>query len=137
MGKGKKSRPAKLPGLNLAQSRQMERKLFDQLVHAEAYKLLQEQCDNLLQQSADAFYMAAADMFHMGPGRCERFGQLAMQYLDEIATLINSDYEDDKALTYSIAKIDRRMKQICGDKFEPWEVRYGKRKRICEPGDQS
>lgn len=68
--------------------------------------------------------MAANDLFGMGPGRCEAFGQRIIKYRDEIAKLINSDYEDDQELVYAREKIDRRLRQICGNKFEPWEVRY-------------
>jgi hypothetical protein len=136
MGKsGKRRGPGKPQGMNLAQSRQRERQAFDQLVRAEAYRLLQQQADHLLQQSADAFFMAAADVFHMGPGRCEQFGQLAVEYLHEIASLVNEDYESDKDLVFAKEKIDRRMRQICGDKFQPWEVRYG-RKQADGPDGQ-
>ena len=76
------------------------------------------------QEVVDSAFMAASDVFQMGPGRCEAFGQKIIEYRDEIAKLINSDYEDDQELVYAKAKIDQRLKQICGDKFEPWEVRY-------------
>lgn len=68
--------------------------------------------------------MAANDLFKMGPGRCEEFGKRIILYRNEISDLINLDAKDDPDIIYAKAKIDERLRQICGDKFDPWEVRY-------------
>lgn len=31
---------------------------------------------------------------------------------------------DTPDMEYTKAKLDQRLKQICGDKFQPWEERY-------------
>lgn len=80
--------------------------------------------DMLQQICVDAAFMAASDVFQMGPGRCERFGQAMMEYIHEIARIMVQDAKDDPGMEYSRETVDRRMKQICGEKFEPWEVRY-------------
>lgn len=77
------------------------------------------------QMCIDATFMAANDVFQMGPGRCEAFGQAMVSYLHEMAVLMNEDGRVDKDMVYTCAKVDERLKKICGDKFEPWEVRYG------------
>lgn len=74
------------------------------------------------QMCIDAAFMAAADKFHMGTTRCEAFGQAMVDYLNEIVNTMHDDTDDAQ---YAKAKIDERLHQICGDKFQPWEERYG------------
>lgn len=81
--------------------------------------------DMLQQMCLDAAFMAAAEVFQMGPGRCETFGQAMVEYVHEIARLMVDDARDDPEMEYTKEKVDRRLRKICGDKFEPWEVRYG------------
>lgn len=125
MGKRKKRGPVKPHGMNLAQAKAYEKQVHNETVHAEAYALLQLQSDHLLQQVMDAAFMAANDVFHMGPGRCVEFGNTTLRYMREIAELINSDFDEDPDLVYSREKIDQKLHKICGENFEPWEVRYG------------
>lgn len=80
--------------------------------------------DFLQQMCIDAAFMAAADVFQMGPGRCEAFGTAMADYVNAMAKLIVSDAKDDPDMEYAREKVDRRLKQICGEKFDPWEVRY-------------
>ena len=82
--------------------------------------------DILRQMCIDSAFMAANDVFLMGPGRCEQFGQAMVDYLSEMAGMINEDGKTDNDLTYTCEKVDQRLKKICGDKFCPWEERYGK-----------
>ncbi len=124
MKKQKKHGPTKPQGLNLAQTMRLEKQVKQETIHAEAWALFRRWSNNLQQEVIDAAFMAANDMFGMGPGRCEEFGKLIISYRDEITELINTDYEDDTELVYAKAKIDQRLKQICGGKFDPWEVRY-------------
>ena len=80
--------------------------------------------DTLQQLCVDAAFLAAADVFGMGPGRCGRFGTAMMDYLHEMARLIAGDAAGDPDLEYTKETVDRRLRQICGEKFEPWEERY-------------
>lgn len=82
--------------------------------------------DILRQMCIDSAFMAANDVFQMGPGRCEQFGQAMTDYLMEMADMMNEDGKTDKDLTYTCEKVDKRLKKICGEKFQPWEERYGK-----------
>lgn len=86
--------------------------------------LFQRKMDTLQQMCVDAAFLAAADVFQMGPGRCEAFGEAMMGYLHEMARLMVDDAKDDPGMEYTKEKVDRRLRQICGEKFEPWEVRY-------------
>lgn len=38
-----------------------------------------------------------------------------------------ADQQSDLEYVYTREKVDQRLRQICGDKFEPWEVRYGEK----------
>lgn len=81
-----------------------------------------------MQLVQDAAFLAAADVFQMGPGRCEPFGAAIQTYVNEIARMMDIDQCGDAEYVYTREKVDQRLRQICGDKFEPWEVRYGERK---------
>lgn len=76
----------------------------------------------------DAAFMAANDVFHMGPSRCEAFGSAMVKYINEMAAMRVEDKKSDPQYIYTREKVDARLKQICGDKFDPWEVRYGETK---------
>lgn len=73
------------------------------------------------QMCLDAAMMAANDVFNMGPSRCEAFQAAFSKYISEIATMGSQDTAD---LEYTKDTIDRRLRQICGDKFVPWDERY-------------
>lgn len=47
-----------------------------------------------------------------------------MDYLHEMARLMVEDAWDDPNMVYTKEAVDRRLRKICGEKFEPWEVRY-------------
>lgn len=80
----------------------------------------------LRQMCIDSAFMAANDVFQMGPGRCEQFGKAMVNYLDEMCGMMIEDGKTDYDLTYTCEKVDQRLKKICGDKFYPWEERYGR-----------
>lgn len=126
MPKSKKRSPGKPRGMNLAQSRQYERQVFNGLVDAAAQEILIQRSGILQQQVIDAAFFAANDLFHLGPTRCRAFGELIVRYVHEIAVLVNSDAEDDPDISYAKGKLDQRMQRICGGNFDPWEVRYGR-----------
>lgn len=45
-------------------------------------------------------------------------------YVMEMARMIVDDAKDDPDLAYTREKVDQRLRKICGEKFDPWEVRY-------------
>lgn len=87
--------------------------------------LFHRKMDMLQQPCVDAAFLAAADVLHMGPGRCEAFGGAMMGYLSEMGRMLYDDLKDDPEFTFTRAKVDARLRQICGDRFDPWEIRYG------------
>lgn len=89
--------------------------------------LFDRKMDMVMQLTYDSAFLAAADVFHMGPGRCETFGTALNGYLTEIAEMMNEDQNGDKDYIYTKEKVDQRLKQICGEGFDPWEVRYGEK----------
>lgn len=78
----------------------------------------------LQQMCIDSAFLAASDVFRMGPGRCEAFGTAMTGYLREMAQMMLDDAKDDPELAYTREKVDGRLRQICGEKFKPWEARY-------------
>lgn len=77
-----------------------------------------------MQQMMDFVLIAAADEFGFGPDRLKRLNERAMQVATEYSTLLLEDVEGDRDFEYTKAVIDRKLKQVCGENFEPWEVRY-------------
>lgn len=63
------------------------------------------------------------EVFNLGPSRVDRFCKTFSDALTELAEMTVSDTKD---MEYTKAKLDDRLKKICGDSFQPWEVRYGK-----------
>lgn len=74
-----------------------------------------------VQIGADAAALAANEVFHMGPTRAAEFHAAYAKAYMEIVNAIN----DDSDLAF--ARLDRRLKQIFGDNFQPYNVRYGGR----------
>lgn len=73
------------------------------------------------QMCLDAAVIAANEVFNMGPSRAPAFSAAFSQALVEIAEMTVSDTPD---MEYTKTKLDQRLKQICGDNFQPWEERY-------------
>lgn len=128
MAKGKKRKPGhvpgKPPGMSLSETRKWERETFEKLVQEAANRKFKHYQRSLTQMCIDAAFMANNDEFHMGPTRCEGFGQAMVGYINEMAGMIVQDAKDDEDFVYTKTKVDQRLKQICGDKFQPWEERY-------------
>ena len=78
-----------------------------------------------LQIAQDAAMIAANEVLHMGPGRAKEFAMAFTEAVNDIGTMMFEDQQDDKEFVYTKARVDRRLKEICGENFEPWEVRYG------------
>lgn len=87
-------------------------------------KLFHEKIQMTMQIMQDAAFLAAADVFQMGPGRCEAFGAAIRDYVNEMALMMYEDQKSDPEYVYTREKVDQRLKQICGDKFQSWEERY-------------
>lgn len=58
----------------------------------------------------------------LGAKRLTQFANDLSALFDEYATIWNDDADKE----YAMAKLDDKLKQIFGDDFYPWEVRYGK-----------
>lgn len=52
------------------------------------------------------------------------FHNTFVKYANEIAEMTLADAKDDKTIDYTKGKVDGMLKELLGDKFEPWEVRY-------------
>ena len=77
-----------------------------------------------LQQAADMMLIAANEAFGFGPDRLHRLLLAYQNAWDEYADLAWDDAKADKDIEYTRAKIDEKLKQICGEHFVPWEERY-------------
>lgn len=77
------------------------------------------------QMCLDAAMIAANEVFNMGPTRCLDFVKAFNQALSEIANMTVEDGKTDKELWKTKDALDKTLKKICGENFEPWEVRYG------------
>lgn len=121
----KRGRPSKPNGMNLVAAKAHEKAIFDALVNAKAQELYNDRVQRLQQIFVDGAFIAANKVLHMGPSRCEQFGTEMIASINELAALVVNDAKDDENFEYAKAAIDRELKRICGDHFEPWEVRYG------------
>ena len=61
--------------------------------------------------------------FGFGAERLQRFNAAMVEIYGEYADLWNTDTAD---VEYSKATMDAALKQIYGDLFLPWEIRYGR-----------
>lgn len=75
-----------------------------------------------IQMSLDAAMIAANEVLQMGPGRAPAFATAFSEALSEIAEMTVSDTRD---MEYTKVKLDKRLEEICGKAFVPWEKRYG------------
>lgn len=95
-------------------------------VQAEYQMKFDASMDMLAQLCCDVAFIAANRVFQMGEKRSKQFCDVLVEELDWAAALIDEDKQADKDYIYAKAKIDERLKQICGENFQPWEVRYGR-----------
>lgn len=77
-----------------------------------------------MQQAADAALIALNECFHFGPDRAGRFFDEFQRTYREIARLTTEDAKSDREITYTKETIDRRLREILGSRFVPWEERY-------------
>ena len=78
-----------------------------------------------LQIAQDAAMIAANEVLQMGPGRAKEFAMAFTEAVNDIGTMMFEDQMDDPEFVYTKARVDRRLKEICGENFQPWEERYG------------
>lgn len=62
--------------------------------------------------------------FGFGAERLQKFNAAMVELYGEFADIMNADTKD---IEYSKATMDAALKQIYGDSFIPWEVRYGRK----------
>lgn len=99
-------------------------KEFAQLL-AEAKANYMKRLDMALQMSADGALMAADDTFDVNEYSAEKFHLSHIDYVNNIAKLFIEDSESDPECVFSKTDIDRRLKQIVGEKnFAPCDERY-------------
>ena len=73
------------------------------------------------QMMIDVAMIALNKEFGFGADRLKRFAQATLGIYEEFADLWNTDTQDTE---YSRAVLDAKLKQIFGEDFDPWEVRY-------------
>ena len=78
-----------------------------------------------LQIAQDAAMIAANEVLQMGPKRAPDFAAVMRDTVNEIAGVMLDDQKNDEKFAYTRGVVDRRLKKICGENFQPWEVRYG------------
>lgn len=78
-----------------------------------------------LQLAQDAAMIAANEVLQMGPGRAKEFALAFTEAVNDIGVMMFEDQQDDKEFVYTKARVDRRLEEICGENFQPWEERYG------------
>ena len=78
----------------------------------------------LIQMCLDSAMIAANNVFQMGPGRCRAFCDAFNAAMNELSLMTVEDGKTDRELWHTKAKLDERLKEICGEHFQPWEERY-------------
>ena len=80
-----------------------------------------------IQQCADMMLIAANAEFGFGADRLNRLEEVFFSVFVEYADMAIEDGKDDPDIVYTRDKLDRKLKQIMGPHFRPWEERYGSR----------
>lgn len=77
-----------------------------------------------LQQAEDIMILAANEAFGAGAERVERFLNIYHDIFLEYATMLDEDYQSDRKIEYTKAKVDARLQEIQKDYYVPRENRY-------------
>ena len=77
-----------------------------------------------IQQCKDIMLIAANDAFGFGAERARRLSDAFDKAFYDYAIQTLRDAKDDKEIAQTKYIIDKRLKEICGDYFVPWEGRY-------------
>lgn len=78
-----------------------------------------------VQQCVDMMLIAANEEYGLGSERLQRLEETFYAVFNEYAKMTVEDAKDDKSIEYTKYKLDRKLRQIMGEKFVPWEKRYG------------
>ena len=78
----------------------------------------------LSQMHLEVAIIAANKVLNLGPTRVLAFEKAFRETLQDVTDMTVLDGKTDKQLWYTKAKLDERLKQIYGEHFQPWEVRY-------------
>lgn len=70
----------------------------------------------------DMSVIALNNVFGFGAERLKKYADEMLRVYEEYADIWNSDTADTE---FSREKLDKKLRQICGEYFQPWEVRYG------------
>ena len=81
----------------------------------------------VIQECQDMACIALNDAFGFGPDRLKKFCEAFMRTWTDYATLTVEDARADSEVTYSVAKFEERLKQVCGEYYAPRDLRYGRR----------
>lgn len=73
------------------------------------------------QLMVDLSYVALNKSLGLGAERLKKYANALQEVYSEYADLWNSD---EKETEYSRAALDAKLRQIFGEDFHPWEVRY-------------
>lgn len=73
------------------------------------------------QVMSDATAIALNDVLGLGADRIKKVLDAISENYSDIADLVNNDTDDQE---YSWSALDRKLKQICGEYFVPFEERY-------------
>ena len=77
-----------------------------------------------LQQCCDMMLIAANAAFGFGPDRLAKLQDTYQDVFREYADMAIADGQYDDEIVYTRAKVDKKLEQILGDRFVPWEARY-------------
>ena len=91
------------------------------VIQREVQRIVAQRTIERVQMCKDAAMIAANAALGMGEGRCVVFSQAFDKALNEI---VHTCLEDTPDIEYTKEVIDRQLKAICGDNFQPWEYRY-------------
>lgn len=78
-----------------------------------------------IQQCVDIMMIAVNAEFGFGAERLNRLEQIFYDVFREYARMMLEDAKDDKSIEYTKDKLDRKLQQIMGTYFMPWNERYG------------
>lgn len=77
-----------------------------------------------IQQCQDMMLIAASEAFGFGADRLVRLQAAYQQVFEDYANMAIEDGRADPDIEYTRAKVDRKLEQILGEHFVPWDERY-------------
>lgn len=99
----------------------MKKSGYLQKIQAERERSNRETMRFTRQTMMDCSMIALNREFGFGEDRLVRFAKAVHDVYVDFAEIWNSDDPDTE---YARAKLDECLKRICGEHFDPWEVRY-------------